>query len=65
MRAGVGGNLGAATPGALIYLAEGSSSGMVTETAPTTSNDVKTVIGIALNSTTIAFNLSNVIVLAA
>jgi hypothetical protein len=54
-----------ATPGALIYLAEGSSSGQVTETAPTTTNDVKTVIGVALDATTIAFNLSNVIVLSA
>jgi hypothetical protein len=54
-----------ATPGALIYLAEGSASGDVTETAPTTTNDVKTVIGLALAADTVAFNLSNVIVLSA
>jgi len=54
-----------ATPGALIYLAEGSASGDVTETAPTTTNDVKTVIGVALDANTVAFNLSNVIVLSA
>ena len=54
-----------ATPGALIYLAEGSASGDVTETAPTTTNDVKTVIGLVLAADTVAFNLSNVIVLSA
>jgi hypothetical protein len=54
-----------ATPGALIYLAEGTSNGMVTETAPSTTNDVKTVIGVALDANTISFNLSNVIVLSA
>jgi hypothetical protein len=54
-----------ATPGALIYLAEGSASGDVTETAPTTTNDVKTVIGVALAADTVSFNLSNVIVLSA
>ena len=53
------------TPGGLIYLAEGSSNGQVTDTAPTTTNDVKTVIGVLLDATTIAFNLSNVIVLSA
>ena len=53
------------TPGGLIYLAEGTSNGQVTDTAPTTTNDVKTVIGVLLDATTIAFNLSNVIVLSA
>lgn len=52
------------TPGGLIYLAEGSAKGDVTDTAPTTTGDVKTVIGVLLNATTIAFNLSNVIVLS-
>ena len=48
-----------ATPGALIYLAEGSDSGKVTETAPSTTNDVNTVIGVALSDTEVAFNLTN------
>jgi hypothetical protein len=52
------------TPGGLIYLAEGSAKGDVTDTAPTTTNDVKTVIGVLLSATTIQFNLSNVIVLS-
>jgi hypothetical protein len=52
------------TPGGLIYCAEGTDNGKVTDTAPSTSGDVKTVIGVLLSATTIAFNLSNVQVLA-
>jgi len=52
------------TPGGLIYLAEGTSSGMVTDTVPSTTGDVKTVIGVLLDATTISFNLSNLQVLA-
>ena len=48
------------TPGGLIYCAEGADSGKVTDTIPTTQYDVLTVIGILLDATTIAFNLSNV-----
>lgn len=48
------------TPGGLIYCAEGSDAGKVTDTIPTTASDVLTVIGVLLNATTIAFNLSNV-----
>jgi hypothetical protein len=53
------------TPGGLIYVAEGTSNGMVTDTIPTTQNDSVTVIGVLLDATTIAFNLSNVAVLHA
>ena len=53
------------TPGGLIYTAEGTSNGQVTDTIPTTQNDVITVIGVLLDATTIAFNLSNVQVLHA
>ena len=46
------------TPGGLIYLAEGADSGKVTDTAPGTTNDVNTVIGVLLDAATIAFNLT-------
>ncbi len=48
------------TPGGLIYVAEGTSNGMVTDTIPTTQNDSVTVIGVLLSATEISFNLSNV-----
>ena len=52
------------TPGGLIYLAEGTSYGQATDTAPSTTGDVKTVIGVLMDATTIAFNLTNLQVLA-
>ena len=52
------------TPGGLIYLAEGTSNGMVTDTVPSTTGDVKTVIGVLLDAATIAFNMTNLQVLA-
>ena len=52
------------TPGGLIYCAEGTSYGQVTDTAPSTTGDVKTVIGLLLDANTIAFNLTNVQVTA-
>jgi hypothetical protein len=52
------------TPGGLIYCAEGTDNGKVTDTAPGTTSDVKTVIGVLLSAATIAFNLSNLQVLA-
>src|SRR4030042_5853682 len=45
-RAVVGGYTGA-TAGNPIYVAEGTSNGQVTETAPSTSGDANTIIGIA------------------
>jgi len=53
------------TPGGLIYVAEGSASGDVTDTIPTTQYDLLTVIGVLLDATTISFNLSNVQVIHA
>jgi hypothetical protein len=53
------------TPGGLIYVQEGSGGGDVTDTIPTTQYDLLTVIGVLLNATTIAFNLSNVQVIHA
>jgi hypothetical protein len=52
------------TPGGLIYLAEGTSYGQVTDTAPSTTGDVKTIIGVLLDAATILFNLTCVQVLA-
>ena len=48
-----------ATPGNPIYVAEGSSNGQVTETAPTTSGDANTIIGIVLEADTILFFLNS------
>jgi hypothetical protein len=53
----VGGYSGA-TPGNYIYIAEGTSNGKVTETAPSTQNDANTKIGIALTATTVMFFLN-------
>ena len=41
------------TPGAAVYAAEGTSYGCVTETAPTTTGDCNTIIGIILSATEI------------
>ena len=47
-----------ATAGAYIYVAEGSDSGQVTETAPTTGGDCNVIIGIALSATKVLFFLN-------
>jgi len=54
----IGGYSGA-TPGGYIYVAEGTSNGEVTETAPSTSGDCNTIIGIALSSTSVMFFLNS------
>jgi hypothetical protein len=41
------------TPGNPVYVAEGTDNGKITETAPSTSNDVNTIIGY-VTSTTVA-----------
>ena len=41
------------TPGAAVYAAEGTSYGCVTETAPATSGDCNTIIGLILTATEI------------
>jgi hypothetical protein len=48
-----------ATPGNPVYVAEGSSNGQVTETAPSTSGDANTIIGIVLAADTILFFLNS------
>jgi hypothetical protein len=55
----VGGYSGA-TPGSPVYVNEGASNdGTVTQTAPDTSGDADTVIGIALSATEILFFLNS------
>jgi len=47
-----------ATPGGYVYVAESTDSGQITDTAPTTSGDCDTIIGIALSATEVAFFLN-------
>ena len=55
----VGGYSGA-TPGSPVYVNEGASNdGTVTQTAPGTTGDANTVIGIALSATEILFFLNS------
>ena len=52
----VGGYTGA-TAGNPVYVAEGTSYGMITETAPSTTGDCNIIVGYALSATTVQFNL--------
>lgn len=54
----IGGYSGA-TPGGYVYVAEGSDSGQITQTAPSTSGDADTIIGIALSATEVLFFLNS------
>jgi hypothetical protein len=54
----VGGYSGA-TVGGYVYVAEGTSYGQITQTAPSTSGDCNTIIGIALSATEVLFFLNN------
>jgi len=56
-RAVVDGYTGA-TAGNPIYVAEGTSYGCVTETAPSTTGDCNTIVGYALSATVVLFNLT-------
>lgn len=47
----VGGRFSGGTAGAAIYVAEGTSNGMYTETAPTTTDDVNTIVGYMISAT--------------
>ena len=47
-----------ATPGGYVYVAEGTDSGQITDTAPSTTGDCDTIIGIALSATVVAFFLN-------
>jgi hypothetical protein len=54
----VGGYSGA-TAGGYVYVAEGTSNGQITDTAPTTTNDADTIIGVFLSATTVQFFLNS------
>ncbi len=48
-----------ATPGGYVYVAEGSNNGQITQTAPSTSSDANTIIGVALSATKVLFFLNS------
>jgi len=48
-----------ATPGGYVYVAEGSANGQVTQTAPITTGDANTIIGVALDESNILFFLNS------
>ena len=54
----VGGYTGA-TPGTYVYVAEGTDNGKITQTAPTTTNDANTIVGVALTSAEVLFFLNS------
>ena len=54
----VGGYSGA-TPGGYVYVDEGSNNGQITQTAPSTSGDANTIIGLALSATEVMFFLNS------
>ena len=47
-----------ATPGGYVYVAEGSDSGQITQTGPSTTGDADTIIGVALSATKVLFFLN-------
>ena len=53
----VGGYSGA-TPGGYVYADEGSNNGQITQTAPSTSGDANTIIGLAISATKVLFFLN-------
>ena len=48
-----------ATPGGYVYVAEGTDSGQITQTAPDTQGDCDVIIGIALSATQVLFFLNS------
>ena len=48
-----------ATPGGYVYVAEGTDSGQITQTAPDTQGDYDVIIGIALSATQVLFFLNS------
>ncbi len=48
-----------ATPGSYVYVDEGSNDGQITQTAPSTSGDANTIIGVSLSATEVLFFLSS------
>ena len=53
------GDYSGATPGGYVYVAEGSDNGQITQTAPSTSGDANTIIGVALSATKVMFFLNS------
>ena len=53
------GDYSGATPGGYVYVAEGSGNGQITQTAPSTSGDANTIIGVALSATKVMFFLNS------
>ena len=52
------GSYSGATAGGYIYVAEGTDNGEITQTAPSTSGDANTIIGMALSVTDVMFFLN-------
>jgi len=48
-----------ATPGGYVYVDEGTNYGQVTQTVPTTTGDANTIIGVALDESTILFFINS------
>ncbi|MDP2731409.1 MAG: hypothetical protein Q8O55_13170 [Dehalococcoidales bacterium] len=53
------GGYSGATPGNYLYVAEDTGNGQITETAPSTSGDANTIIGLALSATEVIFFLNS------
>ena len=53
----IGGYSGA-TAGGYVYVAEGTDNGEITQTAPSTSGDANTIIGMAISATDVMFFLN-------
>jgi len=49
-----------ATAGNYVYVAEGTSNGLITQTQPDTAGDIRNRVGIALSATKVAFFLGGV-----
>jgi len=54
----IGGYSGA-NAGGYVYVAEGTDNGKITQTAPSTSGDANTVIGVALSAAEVMFFLNS------
>ena len=53
------GDYSGATAGGYVYVAEGTDNGKITQTAPSTSGDANTIVGIALSATKVMFFLNS------
>ncbi len=47
------------TPGSYVYVAEGTDYGKITESAPGTTGDANTIIGVVLSATKVLFFLNS------